>query len=469
MSDDLDDLIRRAMKTLDDQAPSGYFEALPSRTLARLEDSSMQPTSTGNASGSGQSGKASGVPPQQERDEDSGLHDIRSMASSTKMRLSKRTSTHPPIDEDILASSSAGWKAVALPEPAKMVSLPDIADLPPVEEVKSERKSKKELKAERISAKQIAKEAVSVESSPVPAPKPKLDEPAPVAAAAAPVASATPVIGARFTQKQKPKAQGSKTGLYALVGVGLAAAAGVGWYVSTQMGDKKAATDQVAVAQERTVEPKLAVTAAAPAPAAGSAAVTATPIEEPKAEPVETGMATDSAAAIGGEDRNNKDDDKVRHASKGGKHNVKKDEAPPPADTKVEVKKPDAPPAKDKKAGSGEEGEPSFDALLKEAGVPEGQKQKKVVLEKKSLSGADIKKGMGAVTAKAQACYAGTQGSAGVRLTVLPTGQIEKVTVTGVFAGTPVGACVESAVKGATFPPWDGGPQTFGYSYLLAE
>jgi hypothetical protein len=467
MSDDLDDLIRRAMKTLDDQAPSGYFEALPSRTLARLEDSSMQPTSTGNASGSGQSGKASGVPPQQERDEDSGLHDIRSMASSTKMRLSKRTSTHPPIDEDILASSSAGWKAVALPEPAKMVSLPDIADLPPVEEVKaerSERKSKKELKAERISAKQIAKEAVSVESSPVLAPKPKLDEPAPVAAAA----SSAPVIGARFTQKQKPKAQGSKTGLYALVGVGLAAAAGVGWYVSTQMGDKKPATDQVAVAQERAVDPKLAVTAAAPAPAAGSAAVTATPIEEPKAEPVATGMATDSAAAVGGEDRN-KDEDKVRHASKGGKHNVKKDDSTTTTPDAAEVKKPDAPPAKDKKGGTGEEGEPSFDALLKEAGVPEGQKQKKVVLEKKSLSGADIKKGMGAVTAKAQACYAGTQGSAGVRLTVLPTGQIEKVTITGVFAGTPVGACVESAVKGATFPPWDGGPQTFGYSYLLAE
>jgi hypothetical protein len=297
----------------------------------------------------------------------------------------------------------------------------------------------------------------------------KLDEPAPVAAVAAPAASATPIIGARLAQKQKPKAQGSKTGLYALVGVGLAAAAGVGWYVSTQMGDKKASTDQVAVAQEH-VEPKLAVTAAAPAPAAGSAAVvTATPIEEPKAEPVATGMATDSAAAIGGEDRNNKDEDKVRHASKGGKHNAKKDDSTTTTPDAAEVKKPDAAPAKDKKAGSGEEGEPSFDALLKEAGVPEGQKQKKVVLEKKSLTGADIKKGMGGVTAKAQACYAGTQGSAGVRLTVLPTGQIEKVTVTGVFAGTPVGACVESAVKSATFPPWDGGPQTFGYSYLLAE
>ncbi|HLL21349.1 MAG TPA: hypothetical protein VK427_04415, partial [Kofleriaceae bacterium] len=50
MSDDLDDLLRTAMKSLDDQVPSGYFEGLPYRTLMRLgEDSSMQ-TSSGNSS-----------------------------------------------------------------------------------------------------------------------------------------------------------------------------------------------------------------------------------------------------------------------------------------------------------------------------------------------------------------------------------------------------------------------------------
>src|SRR5438309_2262683 len=36
MSDDLDDLLRRTMKTLDDQVPSGYFDALPERVSARL-------------------------------------------------------------------------------------------------------------------------------------------------------------------------------------------------------------------------------------------------------------------------------------------------------------------------------------------------------------------------------------------------------------------------------------------------
>ena len=90
-------------------------------------------------------------------------------------------------------------------------------------------------------------------------------------------------------------------------------------------------------------------------------------------------------------------------------------------------------------------------------------------IAKKSLSGDDIKAGMAGVAAKAQACYSGQQGTAAVKLTVAPSGQVQKVTVSGVFAGTPVGACVQAAVKSATFPPWDGGPQSFGYSYLLAE
>src|SRR5262245_56648576 len=41
MSDDLDDLLRSAMTTLDRQVPSDYFEALPARTLARLDDPAL--------------------------------------------------------------------------------------------------------------------------------------------------------------------------------------------------------------------------------------------------------------------------------------------------------------------------------------------------------------------------------------------------------------------------------------------
>lgn len=464
MSDDLDDLLRTAMKTLDDQVPSGYFEGLPKRTLARLgEDSSMQTSSGTNVGKDSSSGTA--VPPQ-ERDEDSGLHDIRSMASSAKLRInSRRTSTSPPIDDDILASSSAGWKAVALPEPARMVSLPEIDQLPSVDEVKSERKSKKELKAERTSAAKIAKEAIAVETAPISA----SISPAPVskpALEAKPDVPVTPIIGARFAQ-QKKASSGSRTGLYAVLGLGLAAAAGVGWYVSTQM-NKPAA--QVAsndsAAQERVQ--------AQSAPAAGSATtIAAAPTVEPIAPPAEpakedtvvaTGMATDGAP--GGADTSKAEEgaSTKQRAKAGGKKKDDKDRGMVFVD-KTETK-PEVKPA-EKKAEGGE-GEPSFDALLKEAGVQD-KKPVKVALEKKSLSGADIKKGMSSVGGKAQACYAGTQGTAQVKLTVSPDGAVKSVAVTGVFAGTPVGACVEKAVKGASFPAWDGGPQSFGYSYLLAE
>jgi hypothetical protein len=37
MADDVDDLLRRAMATLDRETPAGYFDELPQRTLARLD------------------------------------------------------------------------------------------------------------------------------------------------------------------------------------------------------------------------------------------------------------------------------------------------------------------------------------------------------------------------------------------------------------------------------------------------
>jgi hypothetical protein len=466
MSDDLDDLLRAAMKTLDDQVPSGYFEGLPNRTLMRLEDSSMQTT------GSSDNSKPTGAPPPEDgvRDEDSGLHDIRSMASSTKMRLSsKRISTHPPVDDDLIASSSGSWKAVALPEPAKMVSLPELDRDEPAPS--SERKSKKELKAERTSASKIAKEAIAVETS---AAMPAMGSPAP---AMKPADLATPMIGARFAQPQKK----SKSGLYAMLGVGLAAAAGVGWYVSTQMdSSKESASSNSIVASSETdrAERQAAPQTAAPiaAPAAGSATVTAiaepTPAE-PKADEgaVATGM-SGGAVAPGADEQKGADAAKRPSAKAGKDKDKKREEAakPAPVEKKITTEQPKDTTKVDAKKKDGEttDGEPSFDALLKEAGVQD-KKPEKVALEKKSLSGADIKKGMSSVAGKAQACYAGQQGTAQVKLTVAPDGTVQKVAVTGVFAGTPVGACVASAVKSATFPAWEGGPQSFGYSYLLAE
>jgi hypothetical protein len=447
MADDVDDLLRRAMKTLDDQVPSGYFEALADRTLLRLEDVSMQPT---GSTGSDRDRDAStGIPPMKDREEDSGLHDIRSLASSTKARLSSRRSTQNPVmtDEDVLASSSAGWKAVALPEPAKMISLPELTELPSAKEIKE--KDKAARKAEKVAAKAPAAATATA--------APSVSEAAPA------VSTSIPSIGSRIAAK---KASGGKGKVIAVVGLGLAAAAGVTLFMMNK--DKNAADSS----KENTV--------AATAPAADykSTAKMLPPPPPPPAPPADVAAGAGSAAApeavaqiAAAEEPAPAKAVATKGASKPGK-----------ADHKVEIRdtsmtdraredKEKAPAKKEeaKKPEGGGEGEPSFDALLKEAGVSDQKQVAKPKLDKKSLSGADIKTGMGAVAGKAQACYAGTQGTASVKLTVAPSGQITKVSVGGVFAGTPVAACVEAAVKSTSFPAWDGGPQSFNYSYLLSE
>lgn len=401
MADEVDDLLRRTMKTLDDQVPSGYFEALPNRTLQRLE-ASMQ--SGVDESWSTESGASSGVPPM--KDEDSGLHDIRNLAQSTKQRLSnKRVTTNPPMsDEDVLATSSAGWKAVALPQPAKMVSLPALDELPPAKQVKA--------------ADQAAR-----------------------------VAAAPPVE--RFKRVQPKRGRG---GLYAMIGLTVAAAAGVTLYVMTQR-DKSAGSELAINAPAAPPIAKPQVVAAAPTPPPPAPV---TPADDEKTAAPATG-----ALQIADEPKPAPAPAKGHASTKKPPVVVIKDDRP----AKVEVKKPDAPA---KKVGQGET-DPSFDDLLKEAGVDQKHKADKPKLDKKSLSGDDFKHGMAAVAAKAAACYKGTQGTAAVKLTVAPSGQVSKASVGGAFAGKPEADCVANAVKSASFPPWDGGPQSFNYSYLLSE
>lgn len=455
MADDIDDLLRRAMKTLDDQVPSGYFEALSDRTLARLEGNvSMQPTGTAETDRDA----STGIPPmtKEARDEDSGLHDIRSLASSTKARMSARRSTANPVmsEDDVLASSSAGWKAVALPEPAKMVSLPELAELPSAKEVKEKDKAARKAKAaEEKAAAKAAPVAADVATAPVAAA---------ATATAKDVAPAVTSIGSRIAAKKS----GGNGKTIALVGMGLAAAAGVTLFFvmnKNKEADNAAKSAPVAAATQSDYKPtaKMLPPPPPPAPAADTTAAAGSAAPAPEVQQIAAPEAPEAAKAPA-----------TKNAEKPGKvHKVEvrdtsmtdkaeKDKAAPKAETK----------AGDKAAAKGEgEGEPSFDALLKEAGVSDQKKAAKPTLDKKSLSGADIKTGMGSVAGKAQACFAGTQGTAAVKLTVAPSGQVSKVTVTGVFAGTPVASCVEAAVKSASFPPWDGGPQSFAYSYLLAE
>jgi predicted Zn finger-like uncharacterized protein len=79
------------------------------------------------------------------------------------------------------------------------------------------------------------------------------------------------------------------------------------------------------------------------------------------------------------------------------------------------------------------------------------------------LSSQDVVRGMSAVMPKARDCYNQYKvpGVANVKVTVMPSGRVSNVVVTGKFAGTPSGSCVESALKTAKFNPSAG--LTFDY------
>lgn len=459
------------MTTLDDQVPPGYFDDLPGRTLARLDDGSVrdepadailassssdaippaaaaEPPVTAppapapiiaaaTATAADEPAPAAPAPP---REDDSGLHDLRSLASSQRMRMmsSKRSSQNPiKSDDELLASASSSWKSIALP--AAGGSLPDPSEPPPAQEVEkaaAPRDSKQKLEA-------VAEVPPPARAEPVGKGAPRRE-----AAAAVEPPAVIPISAA----KAKPKAAagkrgGARTALIAAAGVGLVAAAGMVIVVSTQSkSDNAAMRAEPASPRASTPLPEIRRVQPAPAVIAAPEAAGSAMAIEPKLDPPAADRGTKPAPAV------------EKPGKSTGKYvpEVVDDPAPPTKTKRDEPKKKPEP------------GDPDFDKLLKEAGYqekkPEGPK-----LEKKSLSIDDIKKSMNGVSAQVAKCYDGQQGTAAVKLTVAPSGQIQTVAILGAFAGTKVGACVEAAVKAVVFSPWEGAPQSVNYSYLLAE
>jgi hypothetical protein len=74
------------------------------------------------------------------------------------------------------------------------------------------------------------------------------------------------------------------------------------------------------------------------------------------------------------------------------------------------------------------------------------------------LSKAAVVAGMNGVKGKVGDCYNQFKvpGMAMVNVNIGKSGKVSSATVTGKFEGTPTGACVEKAVKTASFPPSDG-------------
>jgi hypothetical protein len=75
-----------------------------------------------------------------------------------------------------------------------------------------------------------------------------------------------------------------------------------------------------------------------------------------------------------------------------------------------------------------------------------------------ALSKAAVVVGFNALRPQIAECFARYQvpGLAMANVVIAKSGKVSKAAVTGKFAGTPTGACVEAAVKTARFPASDG-------------
>jgi predicted Zn finger-like uncharacterized protein len=84
-----------------------------------------------------------------------------------------------------------------------------------------------------------------------------------------------------------------------------------------------------------------------------------------------------------------------------------------------------------------------------------------------SLNKDDMVKGMQGVSPRVHDCYNQYKqaGTAMVSINVARGGRVSAATVSGKFAGTPTGTCVEAAVKGAKFPPVEA--QNFQFPFAL--
>jgi hypothetical protein len=209
---------------------------------------------------------------------------------------------------------------------------------------------------------------------------------------------------------------------------------------------------------------------AAPAPAAAPSAPVAANTPPPAATtipaealpPREAPKADDKAEAKGDKgdkgDRHHSSKSDKGSSKKGDKGDEKKAAAAAPS-----LPAPTAPPA-EKKPAKG-----SLDDLLEgalnhkpaaAAAKPrvEDDAPKAAAGGGGPLAKSAVVAGMNGVKGKVADCYSQFKvpGMAMVNVVIGKNGHVSSATVTGKFAGTPTGSCVEKAVKSASFPPSDG-------------
>ncbi|HEU5055504.1 MAG TPA: energy transducer TonB [Kofleriaceae bacterium] len=374
------------------------------------------------------------------REENSGLHEIKALASTTKRRISQRVTSEAEAEESLLVGASSGSfrAAAALPDPA--------------------REAAGEAASVRIGRPVVARPASEVDRRPLPA----RSSSAPfwvlggVATAAAAAAVAVFVFGVGRENKKSDEVATAASSGEELAAAGTSAAAA---------GDRAAAVGSAAPADMKFAEPPPAAPGAAPAASAPATIALADP-EQAKAE--EDQSPAEGGAPVGLTGRSDGKGDSA--ADKGAPAREKK-KVDASKQSEKEARK-SAPTGKQSPGG----GKDLNDVLDEVTGgvqsptapAPEEAPKKP---SKKGLDRADVAKAMGAVRSQVMRCRDKEQyeGTVTVKFHVAPSGKVTSAEATGSKAGTPTGACVAAAVKKAAFPPFDGAPTSFTYPFLLAE
>jgi predicted Zn finger-like uncharacterized protein len=226
------------------------------------------------------------------------------------------------------------------------------------------------------------------------------------------------------------------------------------------------------------VGPEVATAPAATAPAAPEAAKTAVAVNTPPAAPAKpTTIAEDKLPPREEPKAAEAKTDSKEKSDKGGDHH------------KTHGDKADKGAAKDSGGGKAKESKPvaaaapapepeakkpakgSLDDLLEGAlnhkpapaakprvSDDDGARAAAPAASSGPLAKSAVVAGMNSVKGKVADCYNQFKvpGMAMVNVVIGKNGHVSSATVTGKFAGTPTGACVEKAVKTASFPPSDG-------------
>lgn len=367
------------------------------------------------------------------QDENSGLHDIKAMAQSTRARNSRRV-TAQHVEDDVLASSAAGLRAVALPDPSlasASVSMPAISMPSP------------EMSPVGVPTRPSGRMAASTNAPFLPGAAP--------ASAVNELAALASTTAATQTKSKLPLILG---------GVLLLAAAGGVAFALTR--PSAPAATPVAAA------PTAPTPTAAPISTPTAAPIAAAPIAAPETTPTAPVVVETPAALAAPEAGDKTDKHATADADKAGKVVT---EAKVETKTEAKVMPAEIKPVPAEVKPEAKPDEDSIDAMLARAGGIAKTDDAASKPEKKGLTADDIKAARASRMSAAQACYGkhGVAGNVAVKLSVDPSGKVKKATASGALAGTPSGDCVVDAAKGASFPAWDGPTQSVTFSFSLTD